>query len=57
MQEATYYKRSGRGISSEENSRQDVACLVSANDSGQFVWADGCSSERLHVPGLQCDTV
>ena len=49
--------KSGRGVSSEEKSRQDVACLVSTNDSGQFVWADGCSSEWLHVPILQCDSV
>ena len=58
MPEATYYKKkSGMGTSSEEKSGQDVACLVSANDSGQFVWADGCPNEWLHVPRLQCDTV
>jgi hypothetical protein len=49
-------KMLGGGIS-EEKSRQDIACLVSANDSGQFVWADGCSREWLHVPILQCNTV
>ena len=50
-------KKSGSFSSSEEKSHQEVACPVSADDCGQFVWADGCSSGWLHVPSLQCNTV
>ena len=41
--------KSGRGARSEEKPGQDVAWFISANDSGQFVWAEGCSSEWLQL--------